>query len=164
MPLPEFLKGAKGKAVAAFLAVFLAGGGAGYIAGRWQAHFSFREAALERRMPASFARGGRQLRRLRRDLHLRDDQFTRVNNALQRHLEEMQLLRREMRPQLEKLLLEARGELRSILDFDEMVRTFGHDRRRWRDRMMRRFFPGGMGSMMRGGVGPHRAAEEERRR
>ncbi len=170
MPLPEFLEGAKGKAAAALLAVFLAGGGAGYIAGRWQDHYSFREAALERRIPASFARGGRQLRRLRRDLHLRDEQFTRVNTALQRHLEEMQLLRRGMRPQVEKLLLEAQGELRSILDsdqrqiFDKMVRSFGHSRRRWRDRMMRRFFPGGMGPMMRGGVGPHRAAEEERRR
>ena len=170
MPLLEFLKDAKGKAAAALLAVFLAGGGAGYIAGRWQAHYSFREAALERRIPVSFARGGGQLRRLRRDLRLRDEQFTRVNAALQRHLEEMQFLRREMRPQVEKLLLEAQEELRSILDsdqrqiFDEMVRSFGHNRRRWRDRMMRRFFPGGMGPMMRGGAGPQRAAEEKRRR
>jgi hypothetical protein len=86
------------------------------------------------------------MRRLETDLGLEAEQLERVRSTLRQHHEQMRAIRKQMKPQVQGILAEARREIRVLLNtdqqriFDTMIREFDERRRkrreRWRRRMM----------------------------
>ena len=147
MSVWEKMGGIQGKVAAVLIAVFLAGGGTGYFAGRWQGlQEKIDRPPLRRAGFGGRSRGtrGRFMHRLEADLGLRGKQMERVRAALRQHHDKMRSLRMEMRPQVATILQEARSEIRLLLNsdqqsnFDQMVREFDERRRRWRSRFMQK--------------------------
>lgn len=147
MSVWEKLSGIQGKAAAVLIIVFLAGGGTGYFAGRW--HASQERIGSESAQKARFSQrlGKRDfIQRLETDLGLQADQMKRVRSTLRQHHEKMREIRSQMRPQINGILEQARGEIRILLNadqqrtFDKMVQDYKERRRmrreRW-NRMMR---------------------------
>ncbi len=145
MSVWEKLGGIQGKAATVLIIVFLAGGGTGYFAGRWQGlqvkigNDSAQKAGFARR------RGSRHfMRRLESDLGLEPNQLERVRDTLRQHHEKMRQIRSQMRPQIHEILQQARGQIRVLLNadqqriFDGMVREFEERRRKRRERWKRR--------------------------
>lgn len=122
----------KVKAAAALLAVFMVGGGIGYLAGHryviggpW-----FGPRDLWRvRAAGPVDPGAMLLRRLESDLKLSPSQCTRVGEILRRHHQRLVQIRRELTPRVDTVLDGIRQELRSIMNprqresFDEMVQS-----------------------------------------
>lgn len=157
MPVWEKMGGLQGKVAAVLIAVFLAGGGTGYFAGRWHGLQETIDRPPLRRAGSRGRRGGSRgsfMHRLEADLGLQGDQKERVRAALSQHHDKMRSLRMEMRPQVENILQDARREIRLLLNsdqqsnFDQMVREFDERRRRWRSRFMRKRMMERSGSMM----------------
>ncbi|MEE9275383.1 MAG: hypothetical protein V3V62_08765 [bacterium] len=145
MGIWDRIEGAKGRAAAALLAVFIAGGGAGYFAGRWHTLRRVTADPLAFGLaPRKSERKVRFMHRLQRDLSLREAQRARVDDILRRRHEEMMRFRKEIRPNIERTLQEATSEIRSLLDsgqqskFDVMVTEYRERRRRLRERWMQR--------------------------
>ena len=158
MSIWENLGGIRGKVAVVLIAVFAAGGGTGYFAGRWHAlegtfeRVSIRRAEFRRRQirGRDLGRGRgrgmhpRFIRRLERDLNLEAGQMQKIRAALQQQHEKMMQLRMGMRPQVERILHDARNEIRILLssgqqrDFDRLILGFEEQRQR----MHRRFFRG----------------------
>ena len=159
MSVWEKMGGIQGKVAAVLIAVFLAGGGTGYFAGRWQGlqekidRPSLRRAGFRER---SRRKRGAFIHRLELDLGLQGEQKERVRAALSQHHDKMKSLRMEMRPQVENILQEARREIRFLLNsdqqsnFDQMIREFDDRRRRWRSRFMQKRMMERGGPMMGG--------------
>lgn len=160
MPVWENLGGIRGKVAVVLIAVFAAGGGTGYFAGRWHAlenkfeRASIRRAEFRRRQVRGEGLGRRRgrgrgmhprfIRRLERDLNLEAGQMRKIQATLQQQHEKMMQLRMGMRPQVERILHDARNEIRILLssgqqrDFDRLIRGFEEQRQR----MHRRFLEG----------------------
>ncbi len=147
MSVWERLGGIQGKAAAVLVIVFLAGGGTGYFAGRWQAlQERIETGAAGPTRVGSHRRGGRRyfMRRLETDLGLEAEQLERVRATLRQHHEQMREIRKQMKPQVQGILSEARREIRVLLTtdqqrlFDTMVREFDERRRKRRERWRRR--------------------------
>ncbi len=147
MSVWERLGGIQGKAAAVLVIVFLAGGGTGYFAGRWQTLQERIETGAVN--PARFSsqrRRGRRhfMRRLETDLGLEAEQLERVRATLRQHHEQMREIRKQMKPQVQGILAEARREIRVLLStdqqrlFDTMVREFDERPRKRRERWRRR--------------------------
>ena len=147
MSVWERLGGIQGKAAAVLVIVFLAGGGTGYFAGRWQALQERIEAEAAR--PARFSRYRKRrrpnfMRRLETDLGLEAEQLKRVRATLRQHHNQMRTIRKQMKPQVKEILEKARREIRVLLTtdqqrtFDTMVSEYDERRRKRKERWMRR--------------------------
>ena len=180
MSVWENLGGIRGKVAAVLIAVFAAGGGTGYFAGRWHAleesvgRESARLATFRQPRQSRRKVSDRFMRRLESDLQLQSAQAEKIRAALSQQHERMMGLRMEMRPHVEKILEEARREIRTMLNpeqqrnFDQILHEFDERRRRWRSRFKKEHMMGGMqpgkehmmGGMqpgkerMMGGMGP----------
>jgi sugar-specific transcriptional regulator TrmB len=141
--------GIREKVALVLIAVFAAGGGTGYFAGRWHARkdknvkFSTKETKFrahhpDRRMQRHF------IRRLERDLNLQTDQMQKIQAALQQQHNKMMQLRIEMHPQVERILHDARNEIRTLLhsdqqlEFAQLIREFEEQKQRMYRRIFRR--------------------------
>ncbi len=148
MSVWENLGGIQGKVAAVLIAVFAAGAGTGYFAGRWQA-LDERIAeesivrASARRADYRKGRRGKQRRfinRLESDLGLQAAQMEQIRAALRQQHDKMMELRTGMRPQIEGILLQARREIRVFLNtdqqrsFDQIIREFDEHRQQRRER------------------------------
>ncbi len=153
MSVWENLGGIQGKVAAVLIAVFAAGAGTGYFAGRWHALEENIERASAQRAEFRRARsrGKRRhfIRRLEGDLDLETNQLEKIRSALRQQHERMMQIRMGMRPQVQSILQDARKEIRILLNsdqqrgFDEIVREYDERRQRWRRRMERRMRGGG---------------------
>lgn len=161
MSVWENLGGIQGKVAAVLIAVFAAGAGTGYFAGRWQAlEESIERASIRRAEYRKKGRKGRRgskrrfINRLESDLGLQADQMKQIRTALRQQHEKMMELRIGMRPQITDILIQARREIRVLLDsdqqrgFDRIIREFDEysQRRRKRWRKMREMRERHMGS------------------
>lgn len=161
MSVWEHLGSIQGKVAMVLIAVFAAGGGTGYFAGRWQAlnerveresvrMATFRQPRRSRKISERF------MSRLESDLGLQLEQAEKIRAALNQQHERMMGLRMEMRPHVEKILEEARNDIRTFLNaeqqrnFDQILLEFDERRRHWRSRFKERsmggMHPGGMRS------------------
>ncbi len=138
-----------------FIAVFAAGGGTGYFAGRWQALEESIERESVRRANFQQRRRGAQERfmsRLESDLNLQSPQAEKIRTALGQQHERMMGLRMEMRPHVEKILKEARKDIRTLLNpeqqrsFDQILYEFDERKKRWRSRFNKERMMGDMHS------------------
>jgi len=143
MSIWEGMGGIRGKVAVVLIAIFAAGGGTGYFAGRWQALEKSIERESVRRANFQKRRRGTQERfmsRLESDLNLQSPQAEKIRAALKQQHERMMGLRMEMRPHVKKILKEARNDIRTFLNpeqqlsFDQILREFDDRRRRWKSR------------------------------
>lgn len=144
MSIWERLGGIQGKAATLLIVVFLAGGGTGYFAGRWQGLRHSLEAGPRPPFVPSRRVRDHFLRKLENDLQLEPTQLERVRATLREKHQKMRQIRRRMRPEVESLLQEAQREIRVLLNddqkgrFDQMVKEFKERRRRKAERYRRR--------------------------
>ena len=155
MSILESLGGIRGKVAVVLIAVFAAGGGTGYFAGRWQAleesieresvrRASFRQPRQSRKVSDRF------MRRLESDLQLQSHQAEKIRASLSEQHERRKGLRMYMRPHVEKILEEARNDIRTLLNpeqqrnFEQILREFDERKRRWRSRFNKERMMGGM--------------------
>jgi hypothetical protein len=132
------------------IAVFAAGGGTGYFAGRWQAleerveSESVRRASYRKQRRRRKKSSGRFMHRLESDLGLQSNQAEKIRAALKQQHERMMGLRMEMRPQVEQILEEARRDIRTMLNadqqsnFDRIIGEYDARRKRWKKRFQKK--------------------------
>ena len=122
----------RAKAAAALLAVFIFGGGTGYVAGYWcGAPGPWFGPGSPWRGEAASPGDAKDilLRKLEGDLKLSPSQCTRVSEILRFNQRRFLDLNRDMTPRVDAILEDARWELRSLMDpgqrecFDQMVQS-----------------------------------------
>ena len=132
MSILQLLNTPRMKAIAVFLAVFILGGGTGYVAGFWRGTTSPWHGQGGPWYGAVTSASGPEetlLRKLENDLKLSPSQRTRASEILRRHHQRLAQLGREATPRVEAILEDARRELRSLMDprqrecFDQMVQS-----------------------------------------